>query len=188
MSLNSLYKRLFLLCLVLGPFFWLVFTADGQRRTDLVLISLFKDSETMDIAFANLQESARETDFRANFPQVSFVCEDRHTHFGDRVCASAIAAFNGTPASSASLYFLDQKLTAAKLVYQRAHQEHVLDQLQRELGLPVRSGDRGPDADVRRWNTEHGSVMVNIAPARTGNEPLVLWLSNRYLREQAADG
>ena len=54
MTLNSLYKRLFLLFLVLGPFFWLMFTEDGKRRTDLVLLSLLKDSETMDIALAKL--------------------------------------------------------------------------------------------------------------------------------------
>jgi hypothetical protein len=188
MTLNSLYKRLFLLLLVLGPFFWLVFTEDGQRRTDLVLISLLKDSETMDIAFAKLAESAREDDFRANFPEVDFVCEDKRTHFGDRVCASPIAAFNGTPASSASLYFRDGNLAAAKLVYQRAHQAHLLTQLQRELGLPVRTGDRASDGGVQVWHTSYGSVMVNVAPGESRDEPSVLWLSNRYLHEQGTKG
>jgi len=188
MSLNLLYKRLLLLLIVLGPFFWLVFTADGQRRTDLVLISLFNDSETMDIAFARLQESAREEDFRASFPDIRLVCEDKHTHFGNRVCASAIAAFNGTPASSARLYFHDQRLAAAKLVYQRAHQNHVLEQLQRELGPPVTAGEGLPNDAVRLWHTEHGSVLVNIAPPRPGDEPAVLWLSNRYLQEQGNRG
>jgi len=187
MTLNPLYKRLLLLAIVLGPIYWLVFTADGQRRTDMVLISLLKGSETMDIAFAKLQESAQEADFRANFPEVGFVCEDKRTHFGSRLCASPIAAFNGTPASSASLYFRDDHLNAVKLVYQRAHEPHLLEQLQRELGTPVRSGELAADGGVRLWRTGHGGVMVNMAPAEKGDEPAVVWVSDRYLREQSAE-
>jgi hypothetical protein len=187
MTLNPLYKRLLLLFIVLGPFYWLVFTADGQRRTDMVLISLLKGSETMNISFAKLQESAREADFRANFPQVGFVCKDQRTPFGDRVCASPIAAFNGTPASSASLYFRANRLAAVKLAYQRAHRAYVIEQLQRELGTPVRSGDRAADGGVRLWRTDHGGVMVNVAPAAKGDEPAVLWVSDRYLREQGTE-
>lgn len=188
MTLNPLYKRLLLLLIVLGPFYWLVFTADGQRRTDMVLLSLLKGSDTMDVAFSKLEESAREADFRANFPEVDFVCEDRQTHLGNRLCASPIAAFNGTPASSVTLYFRRDRLAAVKLVYQRAHQAHVLEQLQRELGAPVRPGDHPGDGGVRLWRTHHGGVMVNVAPAETNDERAVLWVSERYLRERTKEG
>jgi hypothetical protein len=187
MSLNALYVRLLLLALVLGPFFWLVFTPDGQRRTDLVLLSLFNDAETMDIAFGKLQESAREADFRANFPDVGFVCEDKQTHFGDRICSSPIAAFNGTPASTASLYFRNRGLVAAKLVYQRAHEDHVLEQLQRELGPPADTQGQAPDRGVQSWRTEHGSVLINVGAGESDGEPAVLWLSDRYLRERGSE-
>jgi hypothetical protein len=37
-KLPSLYKSLLMLALVFGPFYWLAFTEDGQRRTDLALM------------------------------------------------------------------------------------------------------------------------------------------------------
>ena len=40
LKLNKHYKTLLILSLVVGPFIWLVISADGQRRSDLVMLSL----------------------------------------------------------------------------------------------------------------------------------------------------
>ena len=84
MKLHPLYKRLMLLLIVIGPFFWLVFTTDGQRRVDLVLLSLWRGGAAMDVAFAKLREDARESDLRGSFPDVPLSCDAVHPGRGIR--------------------------------------------------------------------------------------------------------
>ena len=44
-KIPSFYKRILAFFVVIGPIFWLVFTEDGQRRTDIVLLTLWGEDE-----------------------------------------------------------------------------------------------------------------------------------------------
>ena len=180
MKLHPLYKRLMLLLIVIGPFFWLVFTTDGQRRVDLVLLSLWRGGATMDVAFAKLREDARESDLRGSFPDVPLSCEDRTNPFGNRICTAPIASFNGAPASYAVAYFDAGRLTALKLAYRRPYHDYVGQQLLLELGQPV-----SDDAGVWRWSAGDGLVLLPVQPPAR-EEPTVLWLSRRQALQAAA--
>jgi hypothetical protein len=180
MSLNTLYLRLLALAVVVAPFIWLVFTEDGQRRTDQVLLALIGNAETMDIAFAKLQGAAAEQDFRHSFPDLGLECADRTTHFGDRVCNARIASFNGTPARYVAVYFLRGGLSAVQTVYQPAHHEHALAQLHAELGAP----EHTDDDSVYLWRTPHGLVLAPTTRP-TNEEATVVWLSSAYLGARA---
>ncbi len=180
MTLHSLYKRLLLLALVFGPFFWLVFTNDGQRRVDLVLLSLLSDAKTMNVAFAKLQGSAREADLRGSFPELPFHCEDRVTELGDRLCVSPIAAFNGAPAHFAAAYFREGGLAALKLAYRADYHHYVAQELYLELGAAAPAGD----GTVTRWPAPGGVVLLPTRPPQNAGETAVMWLSQRQLQDR----
>jgi hypothetical protein len=187
LKLNKHYKTLLILGLVLGPFIWLVISADGQRRSDLVMLALLTDREPLNLAFGNLQAGFGEAEFLHNLPEIPFQCADRTGHFGTRVCSAEIAAVNGAPAQSVSLYFDDGALNALKLVYQPAHQEYLLQRLTYDLGAPSRSGTELDDHGVRTWDTVHGRVLLPLDPGAM-KQPDLLWLSNRYLQQTASPG
>ncbi len=187
LKLNKHYKTLLILALVLGPFVWLVFTADGQRRSDLVMLALLTDREPMNLALSNLQAGFGEAEFRRNLPEIPFQCADRTGHFGSRVCSAEIAAVNGAPAQTVSLYFDDGALNALRLVYQPAHQEYLLQRLAYDLGAPSSSGDDLDDHGVRTWDTAHGRVLLPLDPGAV-ERPDLLWLSNRYLQQNTSLG
>jgi hypothetical protein len=186
LKLNKHYKTLLILALVLGPFIWLVISADGQRRSDLVMLSLLTDREPLNLAFANLQGGFSESEFLRNLPEIPFDCVDRAGHFGDRVCSAPIAAVNGAPAQMISLHFDDGALNALRLVYQAAHQEYLLQRLDYDLGAPSRSGTTLDDHGVRTWDTDHGRVLLPLDPGSM-ERPDLLWLSNSYLLQTAGE-
>ena len=184
MKLNPLYKKLVLLAIVFGPIFWFVFTEDGQRRTDMILISLLKGTEDMNIAFGKLQGTALETDIRGNFPEVPFQCEDHASEFGDRVCASSIASFNGTPARYAAVFFHGGRLSAVKMTYQPHYHDYVNRILRIELGQPIKESN----GSVWRWNTDHGTVLISVDQPGEREEPTVIWLSGERVAAPKANG
>ena len=187
LKLNKHYKNLLIIGLVVGPFIWLVISADGQRRSDLVMLSLLTDREPMNLAFDNLQAGFGEAEFLRNLPEIPFQCTDRSGHFGTRVCTAPIAAVNGAPAQTVSLYFNGGALNALKLVYQPAHQEYLLQRLAYDLGAPSHSGTAPDDRGVRTWDTAHGRVLLPLDPSAM-ERPDLLWLSNRYLQQTDSGG
>lgn len=179
MKLNPLYKKLMLLVIVLGPFFWLVFSEDGRRRADIVLLTVLKDGETLNLAFSKLQSSATETDLRGNFSDVEFACVDQESEFGNRRCSAPIASFNGAPASSVSAFFAHGRLNMVKLVYQPAHKAYVQGFLRRELGEPATDG---PDSErVYRWRTTDGLVIMPAIEPKTLDDATIMWLATTRL-------
>ncbi len=40
-KIPKLYKRLLLIVIVVGPMWWLIFTEDGQRRSDMFMLRMF---------------------------------------------------------------------------------------------------------------------------------------------------
>lgn len=186
MKMHPLYKTLLLLAVVFGPFFWLVFSGDGQRRVDIVLISLLEGGEPLDIAFGKLRSSAREADFRANFPEVEFQCADQTTAFGERVCSSRILSFNGAPAKSVSVFFHRDRLNAVQLIYQPAHHDYVVQRLRLELGEPV--AEQAGGTVLNRWTNESGSVFLPATEPESLSEASIMWLSGEQARRSADAG
>ena len=186
LKLNKHYKTLLILSLVIGPFIWLVFTADGQRRSDLVMLSLLTDREPMNLDFVNLRADFGEAEFRRNLPEIPFQCVDRAELFGTRVCTAPIAAINGAPAKTVELYFEDGALNAL-LVHETSHRNSLLESLTYNLGAPSHSGTAPDDHGVRTWDTAHGRVLLPLDPGAM-ESPDLLWLSKRYLQQTNSGG
>ena len=78
LRLNPLYKKLLMLAIVIGPIFWLVFTDDGQRRTDLVMLHVFGDGGELNLAIEKLNSGMTEYQFRELFPDLALGCDESH--------------------------------------------------------------------------------------------------------------
>jgi hypothetical protein len=175
LKLHPLYKKLLLLALVLGPAFWLVLTADGQRRADIVLIKLLEGGEDFNLSFARLHPSASEADLVANFPDVEFHCDARETQFGDRLCAADIVSFNAAPAKQVSVFFRQGSTSAVRLIYRPAHHRFVIDHLHRELGAPeTLSSGKVP---LYRWQAPGGMVVIPRDEPETLQDASIMWLA-----------
>ena len=137
LRLNPLYKKLLLLAIVLGPIYWLVFTDDGQRRTDLVMLYVFGDGSELNLAIEKLHSEMTEEQFRALFPGLAMDCDDGANPFGDRLCIAEVDAFSGIPSRAFMLFLSGENLRAAKLNYRRAYHETLMRDLTRRVGTPV---------------------------------------------------
>lgn len=187
MKLNKHYKTLLILGLVLGPFIWLVLSADGQRRSDLVMLALLTDREPLNLSLANLRAEFSEEDFRRILPEISFQCTDQDNHPSSRACFAAIAAVNGAPAQSVSLYFQDGSLDAVELLFQPAHHDYLLQRLQYDLGPPSRNGEAPENRGVHSWDTPHGRVLLQLN-RDSRKAPTLLWVSNTSLKKPSPAG
>ena len=113
--MHPLFKRGMAFIMVIAPFWWLVMTDDGQRRSDLVMNTLFGDGEAMNLSFSKLTADARLEDFQANWPELALQCTDRDSEFGNRHCQAPVTESNGTPARQVHLYLQDQRVHAVQL-------------------------------------------------------------------------
>ncbi|TCT18117.1 hypothetical protein [Thiobaca trueperi] len=180
LKLPKTYKTLLMLALVFGPFFWLAFTDDGQQRTDLALMFVLGKPEfnpALDIFHSGLTEiKIRET-----FPKLNFQCAEGANPFGDRLCGAEIGSFNQIPASALTLFFLGERLTAAKIVYRQSYHQAIQDWVRQRVA--------GRDAAVQRPTAPADDLGVATEPVRDGalffrdgelgkdDEPALLWIS-----------
>jgi hypothetical protein len=178
LRLNPIYKKLLLLALVLGPMIWLVFTEDGQRRSDLVLLYLFGKGE-LNLAIENLHGNMTEADFRSLFPDVTFSCDEGANPFGDRLCTTEIGAFSAIPARAFTLFLKGDRLRAAKLNYRRAYHGALERQLSGRLGVRPRLDPSAPDAVS--WPVGDGLLLMPGAEPADDSESALLWLSEAAL-------
>lgn len=186
MQLHPVYKKLMLIAMVLGPFYWLVISDDGQRRTDLVLLRLMGDP-AFNLALDKLTPRATEADIRSQFPDLDLRCQDRPGPFGDRTCAGAISAFNDVPAHFVSLYLNEGRVRAVKIAYRGPYHQYLLEGLHRTLGQPQPPSD-GPkapadDQEVLSWTLPEGMVVVPKNRIERQDEPALFWLSEHTARE-----
>lgn len=133
LQLPRAYKTLLMLALVCGPFYWLAFTVDGQRRTDLALMSILGKPD-FNAALDAFNSGLTEQRLRKLFPKLRWQCATGANPFGDRLCGAPIGAFNGIPAASVTLFLRDERLHAAKVVYRRSYHEMVRDWTRQRLG------------------------------------------------------
>jgi hypothetical protein len=187
MKLNPLYKKLMLVAVVLGPIYWLTATEDGQRRTDLVLLSLAGDP-TLNLRIQGLGPEVTEAAFQQQFPDLKLSCEARETELGERLCVAHVSGFNGIPARYISLFYAAGRLNAVKLAYHGAYHAYLLRYLRRTLGAPSKDQASGATA-AYRWSAGQGVVIVAAsAPTGTDEEPALLWLSAAALSAARGGG
>ncbi len=181
LSINKLYKTLLLILIVVGPIYWLMFTTDGKRRTDTMMLWLFS-GESIELNLDVLDSQFSEQDWITVYPDVDWQCKASQSSFGQRVCFSEIASYNGIPASYLSVFFDDESATrSVKLVYRNQYHSDIGEDLQYQLGSPM-SNDTTDAAinasdQILRWKTAAGQVFIKQTLQRD-EEPVLLWLAD----------
>ena len=175
MHLSKLYKRLILVLMVVGPIWWTMFTDDGRRRTDLAVLWL-TGRPSVSLNLAALDDGWNEEQLRRALPDPEWSCLDRRSRWGERLCFTEVAGFNGTPARYLTLFFRDGRLSALKLGYRRAYQERLEGQLSRLFSEtePEETGQ------VRQWRTDQGVAILPRHP-QNQEEAVLFWLSRDEL-------
>ena len=180
LKLPKTYKTLLMLALVFGPFFWLAFTDDGQQRTDLALMFVLGKPE-FNPALDTFHSGLTEARILETFPKLKFRCADGANPFGDRLCGAEIGSFNQIPASALTLFFLGERLTAAKIVYRQTYHQAIQDWVRQRVA--------GRDAAVQRPTAPADDLGVTAEPVQDGalffrdgelgkdDEPALLWIS-----------
>ncbi|AFL75586.1 hypothetical protein [Thiocystis violascens] len=181
LKLPKTYKTLLMLALVFGPFYWLAFTEDGQRRTDLGLMFVLGNPE-FNAALDAFNSGLTEARLRELFPKLRFQCATGANPFGDRLCGAGIGSFNQIPASSVTLFFLGEQLRAAKVVYRRSYHRTVREWARQRLALRDNSvhpalENRQDSREVMAEAVDDGALFVRDGELARTDEPALLWLS-----------
>jgi len=189
LRLPPAYKTFLMLALVFLPFFWLAFTEDGQRRTDLALMALLGKPE-LNAALDAFESRLSDAQLRETFPRLELRCVAGANPFGNRLCAAEIGSFNQHPASSVTFFFLDEQLRAAKVVYRRAYHELMHQWLTRRLAereAPALPGAPRPEAEpgVRAEPVRDGLLLMRAGELGKDDEPALIWLSGAALAERS---
>ena len=174
------------LVLVGGPLVWLLFTKEGQRRTDLLLLPLF-GRPSVTLSLAELSSRLGEADIRAKLPDVELACTDEVTPYGDRTCTARIGAFVRLPAESLTFFFAGGELRVAKLSYRRDVHPEVASYLTQRFGEgdTTKRGADGAPALVTNWQLLDGLVLLRAGDLGPRDEAALLWLSRAAVTERA---
>lgn len=181
--LPELYKKLLILAVVFCPIVWLMFTEDGQRRTDTVVLWLFGEDE-IKMELRALDTRFTEEELRKVYPDLPWQCQERSTPYGDYLCVSRIGVFNGIPSRYITFFFDAGQLSAVKLHYRENNHNQLLSQLHRQLGQAddeVRASVTAPDPDeILQWHTSYGTVVMK-RQLQENEEPSLFWITTNRL-------
>jgi hypothetical protein len=163
-KISSLYKRLIAFLVVIGPIYWLVFTEDGQRRTDSVVLFLWGEDE-IKFNLEALDDRFNEAELKTVFPDIDWQCKDSNTNLGNRICTAKIGIYNGIPAHYILVYFHEQRVSGVKIGYRRIYHDQLIQQLLQQLGEPVKEKKyddvmQRVDRTILRWDTSRGNVFL----------------------------
>lgn len=180
LKLPKAYKTFLMLALVIGPFFWLAFTEDGQRRTDLALMGLLGKPE-FNAALDAFDGRLTEAKLRETFPKLEFQCAVGANPFGNRLCGAEIGAFNQIPAASVTLFFQDDRLRATKVVYRRAYHDMVRRWVDQRVGArqtnPLATPVPAQEEGVIAHPVADGLLLMREGELTDDDEPALIWLS-----------
>lgn len=189
LKLHPLYKTALMLALVCGPFIWLAFTDDGQRRTDVALMALLGKPD-FNAAIDAFSGGLTEQQFRATFPRLVFTCVDGPNAFGDRLCSAEVGAFNGIPVSSVAIFLADGRLNAFKLVYRRAYHDAIRSWVDGRVGAAdsdaVDDASSSASTGVAVWTRPGGRLLMRDGALEPEDEPALMWLSRAVSRPPGA--
>lgn len=177
MTSNQIFVRLILLGLLFGPLTWVLVSDEGQRVSDVFLLSL-SGAPKVDMDVTQLNASVTEAQFKSRLPKVSFTCADKQTDFGERLCYSPVASFDGAPSEYLSAFFRGDHLMAVKVAYQRSYFGYLNQRLKDELGAPQRGGAAGlPDSSgANQWQAGRGWLVLPPVEAKAA-ETALFWLA-----------
>jgi hypothetical protein len=175
-----IYKKLLMLCVVFGPILWLMFTEDGQRRTDTMVLWLFGEKE-IQMDLEALSDQFTEQEIAQVYAALDWHCQDLEGIYGNRHCVARVGIFNGIPARYLTTFYRDGRLRALKLHYRSNNHGQLQSQLRYQLGAP----DTSPQAlkasgQVLRWRTHHGLVLMK-RELLGEDEPALFWLSSALM-------
>jgi len=175
LKLPKTYTLILAICVVAGPFIWLVLTEDGKRRSDLFLLHLL-GHQPFNLAVANLRPDLDEEALLAQFPRITFACDDRPGAIGRRRCAAEIGSFNGVPARSAELYWDGDQLNAVRIDYRGRWHQVLLEELYKRHGPPRR--DSIGSGVILAWRFDAGMLLVPETLI-ADEPPALMWVSGQ---------
>jgi hypothetical protein len=178
MSSNQIFTRILLLGLFFGPLTWLLASDEGQRVSDVFLLKL-SGSPGVEMDVRQLAPAINEAELKSRFPKVNFQCADKQTDFGERLCYTPLAAFNGAPSQYMSAFFRGDHLMAVKIAYQRSYHDYIYENLSRELGAANRDRMAGlPDnSGAQQWQVGRGWLVLPGVGLKEDAEPALFWLA-----------
>jgi hypothetical protein len=179
LKLNPLYKRLIAFLIVIGPIYWLIFTEDGQRRTDSVVLFLWGEDE-INFNLQALDDRFTEPELLEVFPDIDWHCHYNETPFGNRLCFAPIGVYNTIPAHYIAVFFRDKRVSGVKITYRRIYHDQLIQQLLQQMGQPVKENsgipEQGDGATLLRWDTTRGNVILKQV-LNEKEEPVLFWLA-----------
>ena len=183
MKMQPWFKTLLVFTAVIGPMYWLMFTADGQRRADAVMLHVFGD-EAMMLDLKGLNSRLSEAELQQVYPQLDWQCAPRAGEWGDRQCAAALSLWNDMPASQVSFWFGGGRLKAMQMDYRPRYHSELIAQLRRQLGQPSAGSDGGVDG-VLQWVGVSGMVVIKaeLGPA---DQAALIWVSPLPLQPESS--
>jgi hypothetical protein len=182
MKMQPWFKTLLVFTAVIGPMYWLMFTADGQRRVDAVMLHVFGD-EAMLLDLKGLNSRLSEAELQQVYPQLDWQCARRAGEWGDRECAAALALWNDMPARQVSFWFGAGRLNAMQMDYLARYHSELITQLRHQLGRPSTGSDGGAEG-VLQWVMASGMVVIKaeLGPA---DQAALIWVSPPQLQADA---
>jgi hypothetical protein len=171
-KLPRTYKLLLALAVVAGPFYWLMFTEDGRRRSDLFILHVL-GKPSFNIAIDRLSGAATHADIEQQFPKVDFQCTERQSALGDEVCGAEIASFNGLPARRALLHYGGGRLTAVRLDYRLHYHELLAESLRNVFGEPKKEAG----GSTLRWQADGGTIVLPAEAPENPADAVLMWLA-----------
>lgn len=173
--MSTFHKRIFLVIIVVAPMWWLLFTEDGKRRSDTLVLWLM-GGDPIDINFSVLDNKYSVDDWKKVFSDISWQCREQRSEFGDYLCFSEISSYNGIPARYLSVFFKNSYVHAIKLVYRNQYHQQIALDLQQQLGTPVNQLGSTAEGDVLKWDAGYG--MLFIKKSLTSNEDAsMMWVT-----------
>jgi hypothetical protein len=174
----KLYKTLIFIGIVVGPIYWLMFTDDGKRRTDTMVLWL-AGGTSIDLNFKVLDDHYQPDDWKHVYPRVEWHCKDTRSSLGSHLCHAEIASYNGIPSKYLSVFFDQERTSAVKLVYRDQYHNEIGRDLIEQLGKPdvsgVADGNSRSDANILQWQTQNGLVLLKKTLER-GEEATLMWI------------
>ena len=178
MKKKKLHTTLLALMLVFVPPYFLVFTEEGNRISDNVILWLF-GQESLLVNLAEADRNFSESQVREVYPDLDWQCGKQPSRFGQRACNAAIGTFNEIPARNVLILFADDQLTAIQIRYRSQYHNSLLQQLIDTLGQPetsMQAISNTPDADpVLQWDTGKGLVLLKKT-IRESDQAVLMWL------------
>lgn len=177
----NIHKTLFILILVFLPPYWLIFTDEGSRMSDTALLWLLGEDE-IKFNVRELHSGFTRADIKTVFSENTWQCGAQQTPFGNNLCATQIGTFNGFPSRVLTLYFVDENISAFKLIYRDQYHEQLMGHFIAQLGQPSnveQAVSEGPDAaSVLEWDLNKGVLLMKKTLAKS-DEPSLVWLAGR---------